>query len=339
MNTALRSLPLLGIVMVAVSCDNVEWGGAQLSLRSASDDPVEVEGGVPLSDPIPAGDTVAAEPLGPVLYMGRRSGSQASLIPVAEIRADGLYALEVTSVEESRAFAADNVSAGSEFTLFADGRRVGRLSAVDFGVDERYCRPRPQITGPIELIPDASAVRTFLALPSQLGSTFEHGSYAPVPQTRDLRVVSLTMMQSIIPSVGAPWPLSVLGIRRDVQVFRANLGEAPTVVATFVNADSLDVGPAPRGAYSVFLVASDPDGAGYRTSYTDYRLASRDGKGTARYFDHLDLDRDGSPEIVLEVMGRNSMWVSALSRRDGAMQEAYRDPCGLPAPTRVTGAP
>ena len=337
MNQALQRLPLLGIVMVAAGCDNVEWGGMHVGLRNASSGPLEEV--VPLSTPIAAEDTVAEKPWRPVLYLGRRSGSQASLVPVAEIGSDGWYPLEVQSVEESREFAAENVRDGSEFTLFAGGTRVGRLTAVDFGVDERYCRPRPRITGPIELIPDASTVRTFLALPSQLGATFDFRDYAPVPQTRDLRVVSLTMMQSIIPSVGALWPLSVLGIRRDIQVFRANPGEAPTVVATFVNADSLDVGPAPRGAYSVFLVASDPDGVGYRTTYTDYRLASRDGKGAARYFDHLDVDRDGSPEMVLEVMGGSFMWLSTLSRQDGAMIEAYRDPCGLPAPAGVTGAP
>ena len=62
----------------------------------------------------------------------------------------------------------------------------------------------------------------------------------------------------------------------------------------------------------------------------DYRLVSRDGKGVARYFDHLDVDGDGSDEVVLEVMGEDSMWLSTLTRRGGAWVKAYRDPCGLP---------
>ena len=338
MNAGLRGLVVVGIVMVAAGCDNVKWGGVHLGLWEPSDSFGEEITPLFTSDTVVT--TVAEEPLGSVLYLGRRSGSQASLIPVAEIRLDGLYPLEgMGSPEESRKFTAKHLTVGSEFMLFSAGSRVGRLSAVNFGVDERYCQPRPQIRGPIELIPDASTVQTFLALPSHLGKTFDYRNYAPVIQTRNLRVVSLTAMQSIIPSVGALWPPSVLGIRKDIQVFRINPKEAPTVVATFVNEDSIIVGQAPRDAYSVFLMASDPDGSGYRTTYTDYRLARRDGKGVARYVDHLDVDQDGSPEIVLEVMGENFMWLSALSRRGEAMTETYWDPCGLPAPVGVTRRP
>ena len=188
---------------------------------------------------------------------------------------------------------------------------------------------RPQIQGPIELTPSAATVQTFLALPRQEGNAFAYGAYSPVVPTRDLRITSLNTMQEVIPTVGALWPVSVLGIRQDVQMFRARSGGAPTVVATFIYADELSVGPAARGAYSVFL-ASDDDGTGYRGSYVDYRLFSRDGKGSARYFDHLDVDGDGIDEMVLEFMGENSVWLSALGRRGESWVETYRDPCGLP---------
>ncbi|MCH7891551.1 MAG: hypothetical protein IH921_08620 [Gemmatimonadetes bacterium] len=328
MNTALQRLLLLGIVIVATGCDNVEWGGIDVSLRRPSDDRV--------SDPSPPDvevveDTVSDGPsLGPVLYMGYRDGDQATLVPVAEIRPEGLFPLEaVGSVEASRAFMAEHLTPGLEFTLFSDGARVGRLIADRFSVDGRYCSARPQIRGPIELTPVAAAVETFLALPAREGNAFEYGAYSPVDQTRDLRVTSLTAMQEIIPSVGALWPVSVLGIRQDVQMFRATPNGAPTVVATFVYADDLRVGPAALGAYSVFL-ASDDDGVGYRGTYVDYRLFSRDGKGAARYFDHLDVDGDGSEEMVLEVMGEDAMWLSTLGRQGGSWVEEYRDPCGLP---------
>ena len=269
-------------------------------------------------------------PIGPVLYLGHRAGGEAILVAVAEIRPDGLFPLEgAGSVEASRSFVVENLTPGLEFTLFSDGARVGRLTAERFSVDEQYCRARPEIRGPIELTPAAASVQTFLALPTREGSLFEYGAYSPVVQTRDLRVTSLTTMQQVIPSVGALWPVSVLGIRQDVQMFRARPGGAPTVVATFVYADDLGVGPAALGAYSVFLAADD-DGTGYRGTYVDYRLFSRDGKGTARYFDHLDVDGDGSNEVVLEVMGEESMWLSTLGRQRGSWVEEYRDPCGLP---------
>ena len=328
MNTALQRLLLLGIVIVAMGCDNVEWGGVEVGLRSPSDSLVSD----PSDEMAEAVENTVLEspPMGPVFYLGHRAGGEATLVAVAEIRPDGLFPLEgAGSVEASRSFAVEHLTPGQEFTLFSDGARVGRLTAERFSVDERYCRVRPQIRGPIELTPAAATVQTFLALPTREGSAFAYGAYSPVVQTRDLRVTSLTTMQQVIPSVGALWPVSVLGIRRDVQMFRARPDGAPTVVATFVYADDLGVGPAALGAYSVFL-ASDDDGSGYRGTYVDYRLFSRDGKGAARYFDHLDFDGDGSDEVVLEVMGENSMWLSTLGRQGESWVEEYRDPCGLP---------
>jgi len=326
MNSALQRLPLLGIVIVATGCDNVEWGGVELGLSSPSDTLVS-ESSPEVTEVVESIDTPT---IGPILYLGHRAGVEATLVPVAEIRPNGLFPLEASgSAEASRAFAAEHLSPGLEFTLFSDGARVGRLTAERFSVDQQYCGVRPQIRGPIELTPSAATVQTFLALPRKEGNAFAYGAYSPVVPTRDLRVTSLNTMQQVIPTVGALWPVSVLGIRQDVQMFRARSGGAPTVVATFIYADELSVGPAARGAYSVFL-ASDDDGTGYQGSYVDYRLFSRDGKGSARYFDHLDVDGDGSDEMVLEFIGENSAWLSVLGRRGESWVETYRDPCGLP---------
>jgi len=44
----------------------------------------------------------------------------------------------------------------------------------------------------------------------------------------------------------------------------------------------------------------------------------------------MDIDGDGSDEIVLEVLGEESVWLSILRRQGGSWVEGYRDPCGLP---------
>jgi len=329
MNKAPQRLLLLGIVIVATGCDNVEWGGVDLRVRLPSESP---DSDLPPGVVQAVEDTIPEEPsVGPLLYLGHRDGNEAILVPVAEIRPDGIFPIEgIGSVEASRSFAAEHLTPGMEFTLFSDGARVGSLSAERFSVDERYCRVRPQIRGPIELTPAAATVQTFLALPARAGSAFAYGTYSPIAQTGNLLVVSTTMMRQVIDAVGALSPANVLDIRRDVQMFRARPGAAPTVVATFTYADNLAVGRPSLGAYSVFLTADNNDGTGYESTYVDYRLASRDGKGAARYFDHLDVDGDGSEEVVLEVMGERSMWISMLAWRGGAWQEEYRDPCGLP---------
>ena len=159
-----------------------------------------------------------------------------------------------------------------------------------------------------------------------------NGTYSSVVQTTDLRNTSLRMALRVLRDVGVFFPGDVRDIRQDIQVFRARPGATATVVATFVSDDGLAVGPSPLEAYSIFLAADGDNGADYRRTYVDYRLNSRDGKGAARYFDHLDIDGDGSDEVVLEVMGERSMWLSTLTRRGGDWVEDYRDPCGL-APT------
>jgi len=330
MNTALQRLLLLGIVIVATGCDNVEWGGIDFELRRPSEDLVSDS---PPDEVEVVADTASEGPsLGPVLYMGYRDGEEATLVPVAEIRPEGLYPIEgIGSVEASRSFAAEHLTPGLAFTLFSDGAQVGSFSAETFAVDERYCRVRPQVRGRIELTSAASTVQKFLAVPAREGSELGYGTYSPVVQTTDLRNTSLRMALRVLRDVGVFLPGDVIDIRRDIQVFRAGPGATPTVVATFVSADDLAVGPAPREAYSIFLAANDDDGGGYRRTYVDYRSDSRDGKGAARYFDHLDVDGDGSDEVVLEVMGERFMWLSTLTRQGGVWVEGYRDPCGLPS--------
>ena len=71
---------MLGIVMVALGCDNVEWGGVDMRLRSPSEPTI-------MEAPAPPADTTAtpvtSRPSEPVLYLGRRVGSEAWLVPVA----------------------------------------------------------------------------------------------------------------------------------------------------------------------------------------------------------------------------------------------------------------
>lgn len=332
----LQRVPLFGIVMVALACDNVEWGGIDVGLRAPSESAV-MEAAATEADatlvPVDQG------PLLPALYLGRRVGSEAWLIPVAELHADGLRALPEDSQEEGvPTFAERHFATGSTFTLFAEGVRVGTLTAAAYGRDASYCGARPQVRGPIELTPDAAAATAFLAVPSDVAASVAYQDFRPVTQTRDLRVTSLNVMGGLLPTLGSPWPESILAIRRDVQVFGSRTDFAPTVVATFVYGDSLTVGPAPANAYSVFLMASDSDGAGYQATYVDHRVWSRDGKGAARYFERMDVDGDGTPEVVIEVFGETSVWIAALKRQDGGWTEAFRDSCGLPAPA-VTGSP
>jgi len=332
----LLRIPLFGIVMVALACDNVEWGGIDVGLGSPAGSTILETSAATTATTTPGVDDT---PLVPALYMGRRVGSEAWLIPIAALDEGGLSPLpEDPQAEGGRTFAERHFEAGSTFTLFSEGVRVGTLTAASYGSDTSYCSARPQVRGPIELTPNAAASTTFLAVPSDLSTSVAHEAYSSTAQTRDLRVVSLNMMRDLLPTLSSPWPESTLEIRQDIQVFRDRGDLAPTVVATFVYADSLRVGPAGANAYSVFLMASDTDGTGYQIKYVDHRVWNQHGKGAARFFGRMDIDQDGTPEVVVEVLGESSAWIAVLQQRDGVWAEVYRDPCGLAAPA-VTGAP
>ena len=142
------------------------------------------------------------------------------------------------------------------------------------------------------------------------------------------------VMREAIPVVEAAWPPSILDIRRDIQIFRDSPGAPATVVATFAYEDGLTTGAAPAQAYSVFLLGEDR-GTGYESGFVTYRRVSDQGKGVPRFFDHLDWDRDGSSEVVLEVLGESNIWVSGLDRGPDGWTEVYHDPCGLPSPNAL----
>ena len=324
---ALRKLAVLGIVSAALGCDNVAWGGFELTLQPppSKSDTLEAQAAL---------EETAAEPdpsvsLGPVLFMGRREGNRLSLVPVAEVRGRNLVALptegEVPGFREE--FVRERLTPGVSFTLFSEGVRVGTMMASGTGLSEDFCAPRPFVSGRLELVPEAAGAERFLAFSQNELNAPPYEPYQELNHDYDQRVTSLNLMAGVIPTVGATWPATILEIRRDIQVFNLEEGSPAAVVATFVYGDGLDVGPASAGAYSVFLMGTD-EGDGYRTAYAAYRQSDVRGKGAPRFFDRLDWDGDGEPEILLEVMGEESMSLAAIRKLDGQWIDMFHDACG-----------
>ena len=158
------------ILTVASGCDNVGWGGVDVNLK-----PPRTKAKLAAETPGPA--AFAAEesealpelPNGPILLAGRRSGSEATLTVVGEIQGDAIGAFvsdsEVPGFRDR--FTAELLAPGSEWVLFAQGVRVGRLTATSAGLNEEYCVPRPTISGVVELVPSAIGVELLMALPAQ----------------------------------------------------------------------------------------------------------------------------------------------------------------------------
>lgn len=327
-----RWLAIAVILTVPSGCDNVAWGGVdvrlqaprpQAELRAASDRP---------ADTAPEDTESLPElPGGPILLAGTRDGSEATLVVVGTLEDEGLEALpaEAGAPDFRRHFTRTLLNPGTELVLFAEGVRVGGLQVRETGVDESFCVPRPTVRGVVELVPDASDARRFLALPAGSGFERNYEDYRSLNHDYDQRVASLNLASAAIPRLGAAWPPSLLEARADIQAFRLPEAPAPSIAATFLFNDRLAVADPGQRAYSLFIMGTGGSG-GHQASYVAYRPAEEEGKGAPRYFNHLDWDRDGETEVLLDVFGARGRWFAALGRRDGSWARTFEDSCRSP---------
>jgi hypothetical protein len=319
---------ILGIVVMASGCDNVSWGGIDVSLKppdtpSAVTTAQVAEATEETEEPLPP------LPERPVLFLATRTGASAVLTPIGELEGGTLSALpREHEVPGFRArFAQERMAPGARFTLFAEGTRVGTFTVgSDPPTESPYCLARAQVGGTVEIVPGVTGAQRFLALAQRIGETFAYGDYQSHTHNYDQRVASLNMGTSLIPQVGATWPSSLLDIRRDIQVFALNGEDPPVVAVTFVYQDRLRQQAAPDNAYSLFVLGQDR-GAGYRPIFFRYRQVGEQGKGAPLYLSRLDWNRDGQEEIVLDVYGEETQWFAVVGRRGNRWQTVFEDPC------------
>ena len=316
---------LCGTVGIFTSCEAVQWEGIKIS--------VETPEKLPVNDTIGIHSTVNQDRPSltgrTFLYLGSKEGDEGSLIPIVEILPNGFLSTPSNSYKErSGEFAKHYFELGSQFSLFSDGHKIGTLTTTHNQLNLNYCHPRPEAKGIVQLAPGVDEAESFLALAKEFSTNNDVQDYRPVIQTRALRQASIDMIIDVIPSVGATWPSSVLESRQALNFFRLREDQAPTIIATFTKNGALEISPASEGMYSILLIGSNSDGMAYKPTYVDYRPAVAEGKAAGRYFDHLDLNGDGMPEIILEVMGETSKWISVLGNTGNTWNRMYIDSCG-----------
>lgn len=334
-----RSFATVVILALATGCDNVEWGGASVALQPP---PPATVGAAPAEDSLQTGEPDAPPPPplpeGAVLYAGTRSGASVTLRPLFELRGDTI--LELTDEAEAPGynehFAATLLAPGTEFTLFADGVRVGTLVAESAGVDAGWCRPVATVQGVPELVPAAASATRFLALArTEEGAARTHAVGAFPGVAASHREGSRLMAQTAIMRESALWPDDLSAARADLVVTRLAPDDPPTVAATFMFRDRLAVeDPGTPVAYSLFVLGTETEGR-VLLDYTWYRRVGDDAKGAPRFFQQFDWDGDERPEVLLEVMGTASRWPAVLELDDGDWELVYEAGCS--AETAPTG--
>ncbi len=314
----------------------MEWGGASLALQPP---PPATVGADTEADSVTVADTAAVPPPplpeGAVLYAGTRSGSTVTLQPLFELRGDTIAPLtdEADAPGFNDHFAATLLAPGTEFTLFADGVRVGTLVAEAAGVEAGWCGPRPVASGVPELVPAAAGATRFLALARDVSASGPHAAGAFPAAGPEHRQASLLLGQTAIMRQEALWPDDLAQARADLTLTRLSPDDAPLVTSTFMFRDRLAVeDPATPVAYSLFVLGS-LQGDRYRLDYTWYRRIGDDAKGAPRFFQQFDWDADGHPEILLEVLGTASRWPAVLEGSDGEWAVVYEDRCAAETAT------
>jgi hypothetical protein len=316
-------LAIAVILTVATGCDNVAWGGVDVELKSP---PTSVRDSTGASE-VEAAEAFPRE-FGPILLAGLRDGSRARLSVVGEIHGDSLAPFPNPDYPEDATRLAQLISVGSEWVLFSEGVRVGRLSADATSTSDEFCTPRASVEGVVELVPEAAGAERLLALAADVGDQRAYGTYAALQRDYDQGVATLNIAGEVIPRVGASWPAEgVLTARQDIRAMQLEGVSGQAVAATFLSRDQIAIGSPGQGAWAVFVLGV-PTPNGYTEGYSWYRSVDTDGKGVPRYFSHLDWDGNGDAEILLDVFGANRRWFAGLSRRQGEWVRTFQDACG-----------
>jgi hypothetical protein len=316
-------LAIAVILTVPTGCDNVAWGGIEVSVESPETVGEGRSGSE--SEAVPTEAVAPTEPLGPMLLAGTRNGSALTLTPVGVLNPSGLEPLPTEP--ERRDEALDALRVGSEWVLFAGGVRVGTATVSGTRASSQVCGLGTVLDAVPRLLPAAAGADRLLALPDAMAGEWAFGDYAPLAHTYDQRVASLDIGRNALPRVGAPWPPNgMLPVRRDIRAFQPNGDATPSFAASFVVGDTLDTSSPSPTSYSLFIMA-DQGPQGFRETYLSYRTAE-EGKAAPRFFDHLDWDEDGSDEVLLEVFGEGLRGYVALERGpDGSWTRSFGSAC------------
>lgn len=316
-------LAIAVILTVPTGCDNVAWGGIDVELKpppeparvAETDGEAEAESG-----PINAN--------GPLLLAGVRTGLTGDFVLVGEVLPEGVRPFPDPEFPEDADRLASAAAVGSEWVLFSEGVRVGRMVVDATAPADDFCGSRTTLSGVVEMVSPAATAERLLALPAADASSHAYGEYLAIGDAYAQRVATITMAGEAIPRYGATWPTEgVLDAREDIRVFQLSDANSLSVAATFLFQDALTVSSPRQGAYSLFVMGRQ-SGDTYGEEFSWYRSVEAEGKGAPRYFDHLDWDGDGEDEILLEVMGSNRRWFAVLSRVDGTWTRTFQDACG-----------
>lgn len=317
----------IGVILTVTSaCDNVGWGGVDYTIVPPS---TSTDSDASAGATAPGDTTLQPLELERLLYLVERTGGETRMMPVAQLGSDGLLPLPASMAGEGfpPRLAQERMSPHSRFTLFHWGERVGTFTAgEDWDLDSSLCLPRPRRSGRVELLPEAADAQRFLAL--EEGRTEPLGRVRSLASTYEQRVGSLNLATSLIARLEAPWPPSVLEIRRDLQIVPMgdSSGDALGLSGTFVYGDDLSTAAPGPNAYTIFYLASPQDDA-FQAGYAWYHRSRAGSKAAPRTLSWIPFPGSNREEWILEVFGDGTRWLASIGRSGEEWVPGFSDVC------------
>jgi hypothetical protein len=297
------------ILMTLSACDNVRWGGADVTIVAP---PPRATVAV---DANGDEDPALRLPGGPVLYYVRRTEDGTSMIPVAEIDGDTLLPIRPGNDPETfgNRFIADHLRQGAEFVLFANGVRVGTLVVQGAGMPEAMTCPRvPRAQGLLELAQGTEEVVEMLALARTQAPQVARRLATPTQPTRSMQVIAPILAERLMRARRAPLAANWQRAMQQLRPFPYGTAGEMAFAATFLVGDELGPGGNNEG-HSTFFIGS-PMQTTFDTAYVDFTMYQQSGKRAPRVVDFLDWSRSGQVELLLEVYSVDESWFEAVGR-------------------------
>lgn len=336
-----RLMSLVAVLIVAstAACDNVSWGGVDMSIVP----PPPAAVGLGDVEELDVGEQ--RMPQGPVIYHVLFDGARASMIPIAEMDGDSLRGVGVRENGDAyaRRFIAERLRAGAEFTLFRNGLRAGTFIVQDAEtIAGGTCQGVPRARGALELVHEGEPAREFLAIARFFAPPTPRQHDVSLQVDRRMQIVAPILAERLMRARGVQLPGNWQRAMAQVQPFPAGRTRDVSFGATFLVGDTL--GPGDAGmtgvAHSTFFIAG-PSAAqtGWDTTFVRFSNYPEVGKQAPRVLDFLDWTRDGEMDLVLQVYGPNMYWYEAVSRTGGRWTTVFQDPCRRPLPSPLEATP
>ncbi len=292
-------LAALLIVTLATGCDNVHWGGIQVTVVRPAP-----KGGKLATAAAAPGERL---PEGPLLYYVRvdDAGRRGVIRPVGEIQDGGLRALQpVDPAVYEPAFISQHFEAGTRYILFRRGQQSGTLTVDSAGLAGRdACQPLPHGIGDVRLDRNTEA-REFLALIQPRTATPRGNVPPPPPLDRRMRVVAPILANHLLDARHATLPTNWTHALAQLTPFPIAGSDDAAFAATFLVGDTLAPGLDDIGE-SLFFVAVPHAQVGYDTVFVRFDDYAKTGKAAPRLIDYLDWSHDGQPDLLLDVYTTN----------------------------------